>query len=158
MPFPVLELAQALFADPDGDGGGHMRPTALSIPASVIAAFVFGGLWYSPLLFARAWQKRIGKTKEELGRPWVPMIVTIVQLVIMAIPSYYAASLIVPELEPAWWWGLVVGAGIGFVFVAMPMATIYAYGKRGFVLWLIDSGYQIGTLCIIGTIVCDWHR
>ena len=36
----------------------------LAIIAGAVSAFVLGGLWYSPLLFAERWMKETGITEE----------------------------------------------------------------------------------------------
>ena len=41
----------------------------LGVVLAGLAAMIIGGLWYSPLLFARAWVKALGKTPEEMGKP-----------------------------------------------------------------------------------------
>lgn len=50
----------------------NMDPIAILVAA--IMGMVLGGLWYSPLLFADAWLKAIGKTQDELGSPTPAMI------------------------------------------------------------------------------------
>jgi hypothetical protein len=34
---------------------------------ATVSAFILGGLWYSPLLFARAWQRETGLSDEQLN-------------------------------------------------------------------------------------------
>lgn len=35
-----------------------------AVVAAAVSAFVLGGLWYSPLLFGKAWQKLAGVSDE----------------------------------------------------------------------------------------------
>ncbi|MEK7649416.1 MAG: DUF1761 domain-containing protein [Patescibacteria group bacterium] len=39
-----------------------------AVLAAGIANFIIGGLWYSPLLFAKAWMAASGKTEEDLKK------------------------------------------------------------------------------------------
>ncbi len=41
----------------------------LAVALAGVAAMIVGALWYSPLLFAPAWIKALGKTPEEMGNP-----------------------------------------------------------------------------------------
>ena len=41
----------------------HFNP--LAILAATVSAFVLGGVWYSPLLFARSWMQAAGLTEEQ---------------------------------------------------------------------------------------------
>ena len=46
-----------------------MDPSNVDYVAAVVAAvssFLIGGLWYSPILFARAWMRETGLTEEQL--------------------------------------------------------------------------------------------
>ena len=46
----------------------------LAVIAATIAAFMLGGLWYSPLLFAKAWQRAAGLSDEAIANANLPMI------------------------------------------------------------------------------------
>jgi hypothetical protein len=125
------------------------HPNFFSIPVGVVAAFALGGLWYSPLLCAKAWQRRIGKTREELGSPVRPMLVTVAGLGAMAIVIFILAGLI--DFDAAS--GALLGLGLGLGLIAPCLAINYAYGARGFILWLIDVGYQVLALVVIGAVI-----
>ena len=61
----------------------------LAVIAAALATFVLGGLWYSPALFGRAWQREAGVTEprdfdrhrntslvvfRKQTEPWVPLV------------------------------------------------------------------------------------
>ena len=37
----------------------------VAVLVSALLAFVIGGLWYSPILFAKAWMREAGLTEEQ---------------------------------------------------------------------------------------------
>ena len=39
-----------------------------AVAAGALATFVVGGLWYSPVLFGKAWQRETGLSDEQLAR------------------------------------------------------------------------------------------
>ena len=41
----------------------------IAIVVAAVGSFVLGGLWYSPVLFGKAWQREAGLTDEKLTRP-----------------------------------------------------------------------------------------
>jgi hypothetical protein len=38
------------------------EPTAVAALVAALSSFVIGGMWYSPILFAKAWQREAGLT------------------------------------------------------------------------------------------------
>lgn len=38
----------------------------IAVVASAVSAFIIGGLWYSPLLFGKAWMNEMGLTEADL--------------------------------------------------------------------------------------------
>jgi len=42
----------------------------LAVLVSGLVIFMLGGLWYSPLLFAKRWVALIGKSEAELKAGW----------------------------------------------------------------------------------------
>jgi hypothetical protein len=147
--FPLpLHLPQLLLA-----GAEHGHPNFLAIPVGVVCAFILGGIWYSPALFAKAWQRRIGKTREELGSPVRPMVLNVIALGMMAIVLYVLEF----EIPCDGVDGALLGLGLGLGLIAPALGIVYAYGSRGLVLWLIDAGYQVAALATIGAILGAWH-
>ena len=43
-----------------------MEVNYIAVVAAAVSAFVLGGLWYSPLLFARSWIRHSGQSEETL--------------------------------------------------------------------------------------------
>ena len=46
----------------------------LAVIVAGIASFILGGLWYSPMLFGKAWQREAGLSDEQLARGNMAMI------------------------------------------------------------------------------------
>ena len=40
----------------------------IAIVVAAVASFLLGGLWYSPVLFGKAWQRETGLTDEQLKK------------------------------------------------------------------------------------------
>src|SRR5688572_21364961 len=47
-------------------GAGMDNINYLAALVAAVSSFVIGGVWYSPILFARAWQREAGLTDDQL--------------------------------------------------------------------------------------------
>lgn len=143
----ALELATALAS---ADEGRHSN--FLTIPVGAACAFVLGWIWYS-LLFGKAWLRLVGKTPEELGKPTKAMITSFLMLFVMALALYWQVH---RDLDDALD-GALSGLGIGVCFIATGLGINYAYQGRPFTLWLIDAGYLVLGLALIGALMGAWQ-
>lgn len=131
--------------------------TAIAI--AVVVNMVIGYIWYSPQLFGKAWMKMNGLSQKDMktGRA-APMLAMLVLAILQAFvlkhfavytasyyPTYSATS--VGFLTGVWGW-------LGFVLPAMGASYMFA-GRRKKLL-LIDSGYYIVALPIMGMILTHW--
>ncbi|MGI9541814.1 MAG: DUF1761 domain-containing protein [Cyclobacteriaceae bacterium] len=129
----------------------------LATGVAALASFALGALWYSPVLFGKAWQKELGFTDEYLkegnmGKTFGS------SFVLMAVMAFGMAMLVQGHGEDIGWaQGLHHGLYVGIGFVATSMGINYLYQRRSLKLWAIDSGYQILFLCIMGMILGAWH-
>jgi len=126
----------------------------LAIIAAAIAAFVLGGLWYSPALFGRAWQREVGLSDEELKRGNMARIFG-VSLILSLIASWVFALFLGPR--PPMSLGLGAGFAAGLCWVASSFGMNYLFARRSFKLFAIDGGYHTLQFTLIGTILALWH-
>jgi hypothetical protein len=124
--------------------------------AVLVAAFVpivLGALWYSPLLFADRWMRAVGRTREELGDAALGYLLSAVG----ALVTSYALARIVrwAEVDDIWN-GALVGGLVWVGFVATVLAVTTYFGGKPRALWLIDAGYQLVALVLMGAIHGAW--
>lgn len=134
-----------------------MNPSHLNYPAIVVAAlsgFALGGLWYSPLLFANAWLKGAGLNNEEVQKGNKAKIFgsTFVLFLIMA---FILAMFVNHDNADAGW-----GAGVGFhagllTFSAIAIHSLFEL--KGWRLILINGGYSLLSMIIMGAILGAWR-
>jgi hypothetical protein len=130
----------------------------LAVIVAAVVAFLIGGLWYSPLLFAKLWVNAHGYSEEQVkemqkgaGKAYAVTLVCdfLIALAIAALVGYIHLEHCVQGLKL----GLLVWAGF-----AMPLgltANMFS-GKRITVLY-IDTAYQLVYLVIMGAIITVWH-
>ena len=137
-----------------------MLPTIHWLPVivSAVAVFVIGALWYSPMLFGKAWVKAHGHTPEKIeamrasmGRAYG---VSFLCYVVMAV----AMAILVRRMDVIYVRGGVkLGALIGVGFAATIGLTSHMFSERKLATWLIDAGYQIVYLMVMGAILVAWR-
>lgn len=128
---------------------GEINLWAVLVAAA--SSFMLGGLWYSPALFGKVWQRENGG-KEQTGHP---AKVFGVSFALALVAAYCFARLLgpAPQLEAAVMQGLVVG----LVFVGASFGINYQFADRSVRLWLIDGGYHTAQFVLFGAILGLWH-
>ncbi len=125
----------------------------LAVIAAAAAAFVVGGVWYSPILFGGAWMRETGLTDETLRRRNMAVVFGSSFLLSLLIAFNLAAFLAgTPNLV----WGLTAGALAGIGWVATAMGITYLFENRSGKLFLINAGYHAVTFVIMGGILGVW--
>ncbi len=128
----------------------------IAVLAAGIAAWALGALWYSPLLFGKAWQKESGLTEENIKNANMPLIfgTSAVMMIIMSagLAMFFQGDEMMNAVK-----GLKMGLMTGLLFVAPSTAINYLYQRKSFKLWLIDAAYQVALLALAGTIVGAWQ-
>lgn len=125
-----------------------------AILVSALAAFALGGLWYSPVLFAKPWMKETGVNPDQakgrsvalaFGGTFLLQLVAAAVLAIIVRPMGNAAD------------GALTGFLIGVCFVGTAVGTNYLYEGKSLKLFFINVGYAVGLLTIMGAILGAWH-
>jgi hypothetical protein len=124
-----------------------------AVLVATIASFMLGGWWYSMSGFGRAWLAAIGKSMNDLGSPAVAMTLTFISTFITAI---ILAMLINALGDPTLFRGARLGFILGVGIVATSMFSDYVFSGNPLELFLIQSGYRVVLLTIMGGIIGVW--
>lgn len=120
---------------------------------AAVVAFVLGAIWYSPLMFARPWQRALGLTDEEIRSGHVGLIFASAFVAMVVAAAGF--SLILGQgagIAAGVHWGL----GIGLLFVAMSLAIHNAFERRPLHYWAINSGFNLVQFLVYGLILGAW--
>jgi hypothetical protein len=131
---------------------------ALPVLAAAFAAFLIGALWYSPLLFANAWVRAHGYTPERLAamragaaRAYAGSFVAF--LVMAFVLRLFILHIGADSAGDGAAWGF--HAWLGF---ALPIGfTAHVYSDRPVAVFLIDAGYQLVYMTVMGAILGGWQ-
>ena len=133
-----------------------MDSLQIHYPAVIAAAalgFVIGGLWYSPLGFARVWLAAAGIDEAQARRASTPRVFALAALAQLVI-AFNLAAFIGPRADLGF--GLLAGLAAGLGWVAMSLGVIYLFEQRPLRLWLVNAGYQVLTYALMGALLAVW--
>jgi hypothetical protein len=133
----------------------------LAVLVAAIATMMVGFLWYSPLLFAKAWMREMGydpndKAKtEEMKKSAGPayggfFLASLVSAFILALFLHW---LRVKSLH----FGLMVGFHVWLGFVATVQFTSALFTKQSMKLFGINTSYQLVCYLAMAAILTTWR-
>jgi hypothetical protein len=129
----------------------------VAILVAAIASFIFEALWYS--VFMNQWLAGIGRTMEWLvSRGLNPSIQYATALFCSIIVAAVLTICIQASGEQTARRGIICGAVIWFGFIATSWATEYIFEVRTLQIFVINTGYALIDLMLIGAIVGAWKK
>ncbi len=126
----------------------------LAILAAAAAAFVVGGLWYSPVLLGGLWQRANGFRAEDTPRAGGKVFV--ISFVLSLIMSINLAMFLNDPKTTALW-GATAGFLAGFGWVAMGIGVVSLFERRPWSYVIVNGGYLTASLTIMGAILGAWR-
>jgi len=134
-----------------------MEINYLAVVVAGIAAWVLGSLWYSPLLFGKAWQKETGMTDESIQGGNMALIFG-TSAVLMIIMAFGISPIIAAHGDDmAWHHGMFHGLMVGLMFIVPSIGINYLYQRKSIKLFAIDAVYQVLIVVIAGLILGLWR-
>jgi hypothetical protein len=117
-----------------------------------LSSMLLGALWYSPLLFGRAWQSGVGISDEELARGNMALIYGLAFLLSFVAAALFA--LLVGHRHGLIPW-TAAGAAVG-AMVAAAFGINYLFERRSVRQWLINGGYHFVQFALFGLILAHF--
>ena len=126
----------------------------LAVIVSAVSTFAIGGLWYSPLLFQRAWMRANKLTEADLATGGNGKIFGLAFVFALVMSLNLAMFLAAPDTTTAW--GAAAGA-LAAVWVALGIGTIALFERRPFAYTVINGGYWLVSFVVMGAILGAWR-
>ncbi len=152
----------------------------LAILVAAIVPIILGFVWYNPKLFGTAWARAAEMTEEKM-KGGNMAVIFIVSLILSVILSLFVQFLVVHEMGVmgmtegqmegetvkafmeewegkyrSYKHGALHGAMSGVFFVLPILAINAMFERKGWKYILINSGYWILTLGVMGAIIGGW--
>lgn len=124
-----------------------------AVLTAAAASFVLGGLWYSPMLFGKAWQRQTGLSDEQLRGGNMALIFGL-SFVLSLAAAFVFAMFLGPR--PPLALGLGAGASAGLFWVSSSFGINYLFERKSLKLFLINAGYHTLQFTLIGLILALW--
>jgi hypothetical protein len=125
-----------------------------AVLTATISAFLLGGLWYSPMLFGKAWRKANGfDGPEPPANNGKIFGISFVLCLVMALNL--AMFLHDPKTTLAW--GATAGFLAGFGWAAMGIGIVSLFERRPWTYACINGGYLTVALTLMGAILGAWR-
>ena len=132
----------------------------IAVAVCAIVYFGIGGMWYSPMLFAKPWMAGHGismpSTDEEKAKARKGMG----QLMAITFLMGFVGVIALDYMETAmyaknWMTGAKCGI-VASVFACLAMGLNYMYTRKSMKIYIIDVGYHVVSLVIVGIVLSIW--
>lgn len=133
---------------------GEIYINHVAVLVCAVMSLVIGALWWSPLLFAKAWQKENGFSDEDLARA-NPLKNFGLSFLIAYLMSYNLAFFLGAP-GTTWQWG-VAAAMLTAIWVVGMFVIIALFEQRSFKYIAINCGYMVVYFAVIGFILGIWR-
>ena len=127
----------------------------LAIFVAALASFALGSIWYSPVLFVKTWLKETGIVPGEIDKAKMARTMGFAFVLSLVMSFNLAAFLSGPNTTFVW--GMTAGALAGIGWVAAAMGINYLYEGKSLKLFLINAGYLVVSLILMGGIIGAWR-
>ena len=131
----------------------HINHWAVIVCA--VANLALGAIWYSPVLFYKAWKKENGFTDEQL-KTINPAKVYGITLLLSLVISYNMAFFLGDD-KTDMAWGTTAGFLTGFGFSALIFTIVGLFEMRSWKYIFINAGYITLYFTIVGFILGSWR-
>lgn len=115
-----------------------------------VASLALGGLWYSPVLFGKVWQRSAGLSDEQAKSGNMAMIFGLAFS--LSLVAAYVFGMFLGTTMPL---AGAVGAGFsaGLCWVAASFGINYLFERRPLSLWAVNGGYHTVQFTLFGLIL-----
>ena len=129
-----------------------------AVLVSGVVIFVLGGLWYSPLLFAKRWVALIGKSEGELKANAGSAPLSYIFVFVCGVVTAWLMALVVGNFSPSSALdGAIIGAMCWLGFAGATSFGTSLFSGKPKSLWLIDSGFNLVSFVLAGVILATWR-
>jgi len=127
----------------------------IAVFVCAVMSLVIGGLWFSPILFQKVWQREAGISDEQMTR-LKPLKTFGLTFLLGWIASYNLAGFL-SDPGTTWKFGLAAGLAAGVGWVATQFIVISLFEQRSRKYMAINCGYVTVYFAVIGFILGIWR-
>jgi hypothetical protein len=132
-----------------------LHPIAIIVVS--IIGFIFGGLWFSPLLFVKAWMAEVKMTPESAEAAGWGKSRMLLAFCLTVLSTFALAVLLALHGTATPLRGAAVGLFVGTGLVGARAAAADLFEMRSLRYFLIVTGHDIAQFAIVGAILGVWR-
>ena len=129
----------------------------LAVGLATVLAFVLGALWYSPLLFGKRWMAGHGYTPERMKEVQSGMGLTYALSFLCWLVMATVLAMVAPHFGEGIGAMVHMGVLLWFGFSATVGLTNNRFSDKPIIVWVIDAGYQLGSIAIMAVVLGLWN-
>jgi Protein of unknown function (DUF1761) len=119
---------------------------------AAVAYWLWGALWFT--VFGKQWIDLTHRSDANAADP-VPYVVSILMAFVL---SYGTAIALSHDADRTALGGVQFGVFVGLLFLASTQLTTSVYEGRPLALWVLDGGYEVLGLALVGAIIGAWKK
>lgn len=123
-----------------------------AVLVSTLAFMIIGSLWYSQMLFGKAWMKYQGLKREDMKGAWMP----IVWAAVLAFVISLALAILIQISNGADFWECFCVGVLVAIVVAAIFANDFIFNQKKFLHYLITAGYYVLSTLVASAILAAW--
>lgn len=125
----------------------------LAVLITAMVPMALGFVWYSLKVLGAVWMKEVGLTMKDIGNG--PSAGYVLALLGSLVQSYVLARFIEYAGAHDWAKGAMIGLWLSVGLVASAIGINYIFAHRSPKLWLIDAGYFVVSLTLMGALLAQ---
>lgn len=130
----------------------------VAVLVSGVVIFLLGGLWYSPVLFAKRWMALQGKTMAEIQASGGASPMMYVQVFVCGLLISAAMGLLLSHFpEPSIGHAIFVAVVAWLGFAAATSYGTALFSSKPKALWAIDSGFNLASFVLAAVVLAAWR-
>ena len=131
------------------DTSARFLPSLVAVVVAAVSAFLLGGVWYSPALFGKPWQRETGITEPPNGAGVARVMgFTLLAefIVVLTLGHQFAFS------DPSDRGKMMIATGFGLTVMAPAIGITYLYMRKSLKLFLIDASHFVVGMAAVGAV------
>jgi hypothetical protein len=132
----------------------------LTVLVAGILIFILGGLWYSPILFAKPWIAAMGRTEEDLRGAASARSVPLMYLAVFiagTLTAWVLAIVVRTFNADDALAGAITGALCWLGFAGATSFGTSLFSLQPTRLWVINSLYNLASMMLAGAVLAVWR-
>ncbi len=126
-----------------------------AVLVSAIANLALGALWYSPVLFYKAWKTENNLSDEDLKR--INPAKTYGFTFLFSLLMSYNLAFFLGDAQTGMAWGATAGFLSGFGFAALIFAIVALFEMKSWKYIFVNGGFIVIYFTMIGAIIGLWR-